>query len=157
MSTDINGNPGNFSPNFQQPPPARKSSGMKIVLIVMGIFGALGLLCCGGFVAIAYYGKSGMESQVRSMVETNPDFMSEIGTVQSFTTNFMASGEEAQKGNDGALVFDVVGSEGKGRLIVQQEPGSKEMSSIILRTENGVEIDLISTELEVSPPPPSGN
>jgi hypothetical protein len=162
MATDMNdGGAGNFSPNFQQPVPPKKSSGLKTVLIVLGIFGGLGLLCCGGFVAMGVWGvgqaKTALAGQVRSMVETNPDFMSEIGTVQSFETNLMASGQESQKGNAGAIVFDVVGSNGKGRLIVQQEPGGQEMQSIILRTENGNEIDLISTELEVSAPPSSGN
>ncbi len=138
------------------PAPPQKSKSLRWIVIIAGV-GLVGMvLCCGGPLLLTYFGFNFagkiLASQVRTMIESNPDFASEIGTIESMEMNIMESARYKQEKGDEGLVFDVKGSRGSGQLFVVPEPGGKEFSMIVLRLPDGREIELLSAELDVSMP-----
>ena len=139
----------------------RQGSTGKVVAIVLGILGIVGVLCCGGFGALFYLGWSQAPLVMIEPLKSNPEMVEHIGTVKSASLNFQAIQEEQAKGKGECIVIDVVGDKGKGRLILKMEHGSgnKEMEMATLRLEDGTEIELLDTvpDFEAPAPAPTGD
>ena len=116
--------PQSTRPQYGKP----KSSATKIVLIILGIVGGLGLLGCGCCGGVWYWGVSNLSNVVKEQYSTHPTFQDKIGEVQKFSTNLTATGEQGQ----GALVFDVKGSKGSGQLIVRDQQGASFGSATLI-------------------------
>lgn len=138
-------------------PPPKKSNGLKIVLIILGVLGVGSLLCCGG---VYFAGQWGI-GQVGEMIgkalsaelQGNPTLEKEIGTIESLTWNIMKSGKETQdRDEQNLIVFDVKGSKGSGEIICKIKQGGGDEPTITwakLRKPDGTEVDLISDGPEI--------
>lgn len=145
---------GNFSGN---PAPPKSSGAGKIILIVLLIMGVLGLLCCGGFGAMTYFGMKMGAEQIVAPLKSNPQLVEEIGDFQSASMNLTATGQEAQKnpnpGGQPAIVMDVRGSKGTAKLLITlSRQGSDEIERAVMRTNDGREIELLSNSVDVEMP-----
>ncbi len=156
---------GNPYDNFgNQPPGAPKSGGAgKTILWILGIFGVLGLVCCGGVVAVSMWGMnaaSGLigDASVESF-KSNPDVVNELGEIKSSKLNVMASREENNKKTGGSkvMVVDVVGTKGKGQFIFEMDPNSDEVGKAKLRMSDGRELELASMEPDFQVEPPTSD
>lgn len=129
---------------YGSPPPAPRSSGMKIVWILLGLFGVLGLVCCGGCVGFTFWGMSAGAKEIAKQVEGTPAMQEHIGTVESASMNLTATAQYAQEnpGSDNVAVIDVKGSKGSGQLIVKTGGGNT-IQWAKLRLDSGEEFDLV--------------
>lgn len=120
-------------------PPAKKSSA-KLILIILGVLGLGGVLCCGGCVYFSFFVAPGMiGNQAITLHGDHPEFQSQIGANASASLNWQKTGEEGQS-NQGALVFDVSGDNGSGELVLKQQ--GQDFAQVTLRTAKG-EFDLL--------------
>jgi hypothetical protein len=109
-----------------QGPPAAKSR--KGCLLGCGIAAALSLLlCCGGGLVLTQFTFSMIASEYQRELAGNPVIVEHIGEIQSLDVSWGGIFEEAQKageqGGQGSLVFDVEGSKGSGRIVVEPDQG----------------------------------
>ena len=130
-------------------PPAKSGSGIKIVLIVFGIIMLLGLLACGGLAALTYFGFSkGMEAageEFRKQLSGNPAIEAEIGELQTMTMRIMETAERTEQagGGEPVIVFDAVGSNGTGKILVTPvQGGGNKISSAVLELPDGRQVPI---------------
>ncbi|MGB7346289.1 MAG: hypothetical protein WBD20_18875 [Pirellulaceae bacterium] len=110
--------------------------GKNVWLIVLAIVGGLGLLsvmvCCG----VGYWGYSKgtqmVADELQGQLTGNAVIEEHIGEINSVSMNLSAVIEEAKKqqeaGDQGAppsMVFDIEGSKGSGRILMNNEPGGQ--------------------------------
>lgn len=129
-----------YSPNYSPQP----SSGGRVLLWVLGIFGALTLLllaiCCGvgifGFRTFQTEFSRGVTEQVRN----SPEIVQHIGEIEQVDLNFsgMSNPDEA-----GKMVLNIRGTKGKAKLsvdptLIEREPEK----AYILVLEDGQRIPL---------------
>jgi hypothetical protein len=104
-------------------PPRKSNAWLWILGIGGGILG-LGLLCCGCFGGLFYFGWGQMNEMVKQQIQNDPVIQEHIGEVYSVSANVMATGQEVQANppppGDNVLVFDVKGSKGSGQLVGTQ-------------------------------------
>lgn len=124
-------------------PPAQSTSGLKIVLIVLAVLGLIGLLICGGFAALVYFGwnqaQSAMGDEFKRQLQGNPVIEQELGEIQSMSVSLIETAKR-NEGNTGApvMVLQVDGAEADGVLLVQTSPqGDNRIISATLETEDG--------------------
>jgi len=111
----------------------RASKGKKktnwVLWIVLGLVG-VGLalvLCCGG---LGYYGLNFATEFIKESYENHPTMQEQIGTVEEFSMNFVASGEAEKKSpTNKVVIFDVSGSKGSGELWFEQTADNKFVSA----------------------------
>jgi hypothetical protein len=146
-----------YDPNQQQPyqtygspPPPQRGSGMKIVWIVLGVLGVLGLLCCGGFTWFGSWIMGVGAEAIAKQVEHTPAMQDHIGKLESASMNLVATGEYAQKHRNekNVAVIDVTGSKGSGQLLVKTGPGNS-IEWAKLRLDSGEEFDLVGGNIGV--------
>jgi|GEM_PF-2857308 hypothetical protein len=111
-------------------PPAKKSSNLKIILIVLGILGVMGVVCCGGLIGggfwAANFAMNMMGEAIRPLVANDQTVLEKIGDVQSISGSLMETGTyQQQSGQQNVIVFDIQGSKGSGKLIakLKSDPG----------------------------------
>jgi hypothetical protein len=104
------------NPNDLNVPPTKS----KLPLI-LGIVFVLLLLCCGGGIAVVYFGLSYGSKEVAKMsINQSPQAREAIGDVQSASMDMSSMGS-----NPGKMVLDVKGSKGSGKLFMKQDPGQQ--------------------------------
>jgi hypothetical protein len=110
-----------MSASMSPAPTARKRSGLKVVLIVIAVLSLLGILACGGILAVVYFGfNSALDTQLKPKLAGRPEIETEIGEVESITFNFFDSITASREENgDEVLSCDITGGKGVGRLIVR--------------------------------------
>jgi hypothetical protein len=93
---------------------------MKVVLLVLGGLGCLGLLLvlvCAGF---GWFGLKMVKDQAQVALQQNPVIQEHIGEIESIEMNVIAAGAQGgAAGGGGAFVFDLVGSKGSGQAAVE--------------------------------------
>ncbi|MCO6459502.1 MAG: hypothetical protein J5I93_29670 [Pirellulaceae bacterium] len=102
-----------------QPPPRKKKSAAVWILLVLGLGGGLVLLvCCGGMGFLSWTGMKMAGQQMAAKVQHTEAVQEHIGDIQSSTINFTATTKAQQEsGNSQAIVFDLKGTKGNGKLI----------------------------------------
>lgn len=122
---------------------AKKSGGGKtvmIVLIVIGVVVLLGVLACGGCIALAYFGSQKvLNDQMTTQLRANPAAQGALGEIQSVSINFTKTGQRP-----GNLVFDVSGSKGSGEAVARQNPANQQnpLELVELKMSTGEVVDL---------------
>lgn len=127
MSDNPYANPQS-QPRFGSPPPQKKGmSCLKMFLIFAGIFGFMTLLCVGCGFGLWVFGTGVLEDAVARQFGDHPIVQRELGEEVEAKLNFWESvlEKDARGGTDEVLVFDVSGSEGSGRLIVEDQVGER--------------------------------
>jgi hypothetical protein len=143
---------GNAAPygSNNQPP---KKSALPWILGILGVLGFLGLLCCGGLAYVGYKAKDvvgemagqQIRMQVEDSLNADPNFSSNIGTIETMSMDIMAIGE-ANQGNQNAqgqntwLVFNVTGSNGSGVLKVKTGENQETFTEAVLVLPDGQEL-----------------
>ena len=98
-----------------------------------------------------WFGMDIVTSGVQEQVAGTPAMQEHIGDIQSFSVNFVETGEAANEyGDDDVLAFDVKGSKGSGQVIVKTSPGPDGSPNVVwakLRT-GGEEFDIVGGEEE---------
>jgi len=120
-----------MSQNFSDPnqinaggPPQKKSGTMKIILIVLGVFALLCLVCCGGFMWFGYSAMNmGMEmfaDGIRQEYGNHPAVLQHIGELESVESDIFNAAEYEEHMAPGEIPFKVSGPNGEGAIIVRQ-------------------------------------
>lgn len=123
-------------------PPAKTTSGLKIVLIVLAVLGLIGLLICGGFVALVFFGLSQVDEQYRNQLEGNPVLVQEIGELESVDVKITETRADQESGSP-QMVMDVTGSEGTGTVVATvAQDGTNRIIAATLETEDGRVVEL---------------
>lgn len=124
--------------------PAKSSSGLKVVLIVVAVIVLLGLLACGGMLALVYFGFNQMNTALRDEVETKQVVQDEIGDITAIKMDWGDTSKRAEAGgNNQTLSYSIEGNKGSGHLLVEAgQTGSKPFKSLTLVTSDGQEIPL---------------
>ena len=97
-----------------------QGSGSKILLIILGVFGLLGLLTIGCCVGISMFGIGALTTAVKDGYADHELVRQHIGEINNISTNFSDTGE-----TDGGMVFDVEGSKASGQIVVYQQQGDR--------------------------------
>ncbi len=132
------GQPTYGQDDFVQPPPKKSGNGLLIGCGLAGLFGLL--LCCGGFGMLSYFGLGVVGDVIQAEVENSPTIIENIGEIESMSLNLAATGEEAQgiqPGQSAPMVFDVVGTKGDGKIVVQQSRTGQGIDSAVLVLPSG--------------------
>ena len=106
------------------PPPApAKSSPVKWILIGCGAFAFLGILACGGCLAIVYFGAKAIindaVAKVRPIIASNDSVKSEVGEVRNVTPRWDFRAEKHDGKDTVHFTLDVEGDKGKGTVQVK--------------------------------------
>ena len=130
-------------PPHQHPSPQRSKTPW-IIGIVAGIGTVAALFCCGGGVLLMRFGLEVMSTEVQDELATRPEFIENIGEIQSFTVNWVRSGAHD---DENVFVYDVDGSLGSGHVRVEQttaDDGTENIISAELTMSDGrrIPIDL---------------
>lgn len=140
MPNDFN----SFNNPNQFPQPPKKSN--KLLWIILAIVLGLIVLCCGGFFALSYFGAQAMSGfvgeAIKQQVASSPELQAEVGEVESVTMNI----QETQK--RGKAVFDVKGSTGSGKIIMDDKAGNGNQPSVIFESSDGRTVPLQFEEVE---------
>jgi hypothetical protein len=131
------------------PAPRRSSSPVALILAIIGGIGAASFLaCCGGFVALAYFGKTVSEQELADQLRDNPALQEHIGDIEQLSLNFIAT---AAIEDEDIEVYDVQGTKGKGKITVKTSSLMDADDEIIwakLRLDSGETVELISEYAE---------
>ena len=95
-------------------------SGNKILFIILGVIGALGVLTVGCCVGISMFGLNALTTAVEDGYADHELVQEHLGEIQDISTNFNDTGESA----DG-MAFDVEGSKADGQIIVYDQIGDR--------------------------------
>lgn len=140
---------------YGSPPPAPRSSGMKIVWILLGAFGVLGLVCCGGCAFFGFWGMNKGAELIAQALSDAPAVKEHIGEIESASINYTATAEYKEQYPDAEnlVVVDVKGSKGSGQLIVNtsQGGGPEGIRWARLRLDSGEEFLLGDSRLNPDP------
>ena len=94
-------------------------SGSKVLLIVLGVIGALGLLTVGCCVGIAMFSGNVMSDAVKDAYGDNRLVVEHIGEIEDISADFSGTG-----GSEG-MVFNVEGSKADGQIVVYDQRGQE--------------------------------
>jgi hypothetical protein len=112
-----------MSPPPPAPPPPQKSSAVKWILIGCGGVTFLGILSCGGCLAIVYFAGKAMinkaVAQVKPIIASNETVKSEIGELRTITPRFDFRAEKRNGREALFITLDVEGDRGKGTVEVK--------------------------------------
>jgi hypothetical protein len=134
---------------YQTPVPQQpKGSGIKILVIVLGLFvvlgGGFGLFCCGGGLWIANLGLNVLEADLEAQLRDHPTVLEHLGEIESFEMDWVKSGSI----DDGdTFVYHVVGSKDEAELTitsVSMDDGSEEIVYAEMRLSGGETHVLVS-------------
>ncbi len=150
------GGGNHYQPNYGPQP----SSGGRVLLWVLGIFGALTLLllviCCGlGFFGFRTF-QNEFSRGVTDQVRNSPEIVQHIGEIEQVELNFsgMSNPDEA-----GMMVLNVRGTKGTGKLsvnptLIESDP----QNAYVLILADGQRIPLTGLgEAASDPAPPVDN
>lgn len=136
-------------PYGNPPPPQQPSSGggMSIVMIVIIVLVILGLICAGacglvgflGYAGIQAAGGLGLQQQGMMSISTNPEVIDKLGEPLTESPPSKTS-LVLQEGSKSSVEFEVVGSKGKGKAVVEAT-----------MTKNGFNIDSIRVDTPQGP------
>ncbi len=139
------------NPGVPQGAPPKKSN--KTLWLILGCGGGLillGLLCCGGFVGLGFFGINMASDQIKAQIANDPAIQENIGEIQEMGMDFGATGAEAQKnqnnGGQASTVFSIKGSKGSGQVLVT--PVQNGPPTMTLRKSDGTEIPLQPTAVQ---------
>ena len=125
--------------------PRRPGSPVPLILAILGGLGAVTFLaCCGGCLALAYFGKSVAERELTDQLRDNPALQEHIGDIEQLSYNFIAT---AAIEDDDVEVYDVQGTKGKGEITMKTSSLMDAEDEIIwarLRLDSGETVELIS-------------
>lgn len=145
MSFDPQSGQNPYAPSSGMQPPPKKSSYLWLY-ILLGVLGFFALGCCG-CVGLGMWGMGRVQDELGKVMLAqagqNPVVQEKLGEVRSARMNFIESAQESEKnpGQPGSLVFDVEGSKGSGKLVVQQD-GPEKLKFRELRLSSGETINL---------------
>lgn len=114
------------------PPPAAPQKQRKIWPWALGgclVLLLLGALAIGGFF---WFGLKQFGGQAQASVQALPGVSENFGTVTDAGIDWAAMGT-----NPNALVFNITGERGNGRLVVTLDPQSRQFQSATLTLPNG--------------------
>lgn len=80
-----------------------------------------------------------MANQVQTQIADHPAIQEHIGEIESLEVSLRKTGE---LGEQGRLVLTVEGTKGDGLIIGSQQPGSQELSNLVLETPDGEQYPL---------------
>ena len=134
-----------YQPGPWDAPPPQPPSGSPFlrVVVIIGLLLVIGVGACGACAFLGWRYAAGMiGDQVAESLRDNPVVAEHIGEIQSVKLDLMASGAEPEPE---VFVFEVVGSRGRGRLIVQTATIDLETEEVLsgrLELEDGSVHDL---------------
>jgi hypothetical protein len=148
--------------NFNAPPPAKSGGGMSTVMIVLIVFAVLGLLCCGGCVAIFYgLGKAGGGAALMGVtlpqVQMHPTVREKFGGEIQPTGLPTQSNANFQEGATSTVDYDISGPSGKGKVHAEMKTGGPQGFSptvIKVTAPDGTVIDVLAPTSEAAPEMP---
>jgi hypothetical protein len=100
----------------------------RVILLIVSLIVGAGLclvVCCGG---IVHFGMGVQAEEIRSELEANPKFIEQVGQVQEFSVNYMASFSDQ---DDEVFIYDVQGTKWSGRVTVKHETGADGKEKVI--------------------------
>jgi hypothetical protein len=131
-------NPYSSGPMPGYPAPQNRGSGWKVMLYLFSGMGILAMLgCCGMCGGIFYVANNEFTQQAQQLqtdYAAHPVVQRELGGLSKVEHSWLGTVTEEA---DDDLVFDAVGPQGKGKIIVTEKGFDDEPSSIRLRTKNG--------------------
>ena len=142
-----------MSDSISPAPTARKRSGLKVVMIVIAVLFLLGILACGGILALFYFGfNSTLDTQLKPTLAGRPEIETEIGEVESITFNLFDSISASREENGEEVIScNIKGTKGEGRLIARpSSSGGEEFTPYKLITSDGRTI-LLGAEADSIP------
>jgi hypothetical protein len=111
-------------PGFGQPV---KQSGNKALYWILGIVSAVtiggALVCCGGGYFLVRFTTNELAKQFRGPVQNSPEVAEHIGDIEDMTLSFQAM---QAAGDQGKLVFEVKGSKGSGKVVVDMSKAERD-------------------------------
>lgn len=103
-------------PSFGQPtPPSNNRTLYWILGIVSAVAIGGALVCCGGGYFLVNFATTQLATQFRAPVQNSPEVAEHIGEIEDMTLSFRAM---QVAGDQGKLVFEVKGSKGAGKVVV---------------------------------------
>lgn len=103
-------------PAFGQPvPPSNNRTLYWILGIVSAVTIGGALTCCGGGYFLVQFATAQLATQFRAPVQNSPEVIEHIGDIEDMTLSFRAM---QAAGDQGKLVFEVKGSKGSGKVVV---------------------------------------
>ena len=103
-------------PGFGQPvPPSNNRTLYWILGIVSAVTISGALVCCGGGYFLVQFATTQLATQFRAPVQSSPEVAEHIGDIEDMTLSFRAM---QAAGDQGKLVFEVKGSKGSGKVVV---------------------------------------
>lgn len=127
--------PNQFQP---QVPEQKSSSGKTVIIILVVLFVVGGLIClgcCGGLYAMFSVGMNEVAGDIEAQISGDPTLREHIGEIESLSVNLI---ESASYDDDETFVYDVRGSKGSGKLVVNS----------ITTFENGEDIQWAELQLD---------
>jgi hypothetical protein len=118
------------------PPPAPKSSVLKWILIGCGAVTFLGILACGGCMAVVYFAlKKAINegvAKVRPIVAANETVKKEIGELRNITPRWEMRKETRNGRESLTFTLDVEGDKGKGSVLVHMSEARRRNDEIYI-------------------------
>jgi len=114
-------------------------------MIVLIVFGLLGLVCCGGCVGCVYFGGQGaiglglMEGAMQR-IRTNQQVSDKFGGTP--TATYTASKLSLQEGSTSTVDFELSGPKGKGKCHAEFKTNDPEPTLIRVTAPDGSVIDV---------------
>src|SRR5687768_9736358 len=122
-------------PRFGPPPPTPRTSGVKTLLIVLGIFGGIFLLTCGACCGVgAWTIRTGLAKDARRVearIQDHPVVLDKIGALQECKYSFTATTNRGFEDAEYDRVFEIKGTKGNGLVLTSELFG--QYVSILLR------------------------
>ena len=134
-----------------RPQTGRSSTGCWIIGILVAA-GLLFLVCCGGFAGLMYFGMQVITTSVEEQLAQNPILREHLGQIESFDVDWTRTFAD-----EDTFVYDVRGTEGRGRVTVRHVTGPDGTPQIVdaqLRLPTGEAIDLLPPDEPDEPDEP---
>lgn len=110
------------------------------ILVVVAVIIIGGLVICCGVVFWGYQaGAEQLASQVEAEIADDPAIQEHIGEIESLELSLQKS---AELGQQGRVVLPIKGSKGEGVIIGSQQPGTNQLSDLVLETADGEQYPL---------------
>ena len=109
--------------NYEQP--KKKSSGLKIVIIIIVCVGLVGVICIGGITALSMFGLSKAGEVIQVELNQNTVVQEHVGTISDMEIQLINGQQPTPNDPGDIMTYDVKGDKGDARVVIFVGPGGK--------------------------------